>query len=160
MWLLTTAMAAEPSTGARIVTGGGLIVGGVGIAAMGLGTWGLATSPEPYGAALFIGSGATFTLVGSGLSLGGSLAQAHRVGASPTAGRVGLGLLGGSVALGCVSALSGDERVAIPAIVAGEATALGSLVLASVQGAQNWRTWTLVVVPDPVGHGVQLAGAF
>jgi hypothetical protein len=112
----------------QVLTGAGIGVGVLGGAVTGFGL-SFAASPEPYGLVLLYPPGAVLLGVGSGMALGGSLAQAHRVGASPTPGWGGGGLVGGAIGVFAAGAATGTEAGAAVALFGAPTLGVAALAL-------------------------------
>lgn len=153
MWIwigAAVASAVDPSPGLRAVTTTGVVLGGTGAA---LTAWGigLSQSPEPVGALVIYPPGVALLGTGASLTIGGTWAQARRLERPATASAVGLGLLGGGLALGLGGLASGDGTLAGVGAVGGPVLATAGWAAAVGQGSSNRRSWTLArarLVPD------------
>ena len=118
-------------------------------------------SPEPYAAALLVGSGFGLLTVGNGLVFGAGLPQAHRVGAPNTVGHVGLALasVGTGSAVGAL--FIPDDDAALAVLAGGTVLSVGGLGVGAAQGSINRKhAATVTLVPDPLHRGLALAGTW
>ncbi|MEQ1504910.1 MAG: hypothetical protein ABMB14_21945 [Myxococcota bacterium] len=160
-WLAMATASADGSDTRRVVTGAGLVVGGIGAAGTAWGL-GLAASSEPVGAFEVLPASATLLILGAGTTIASSIAEGHHAHVSTVPGAVGGVALGAGVVLGVVAIASGDETVAWAGLIGGPALAFGGLCAGGVQGwvDRPWRSTSVVAVPDPRRPGLIVAGAF
>lgn len=158
---LVSAWGAERSPGLSALSGAGLVLGGGGAVVSGAGL-GFLSGLEPIGFMVFYPPGSLMLVSGAGMSLGGALAQADRVGAKPTAGLVGLGLAGTGVVVATVGLASGYEA----GIVGGTGLMTAALAAGAVQGAVNRAgsrggeeaSLGISLLPERHGASLQISG--
>ena len=156
------AHAAERSGALAVLGGTGIALGALGTASAGLG-FASSGSPEPYAAAVLVGSGFGLLTVGNGLVFGAGLAQAHRVGAPDTVGHVGLVLASVGTASSLGALFIADDDVALSVLAGGTVLSVGGLGVGAAQGSINRkhaRRATVTLVPDPLHRGLALAGTW